>query len=107
MPILTERVGWKRHRPPKETDASSDLSPEEQAHAKAAIRFLGKRFGSYGKLAEAMRAKRATVISAVSARGAVSAGVALRAARAADVPLEDVLAGRWPTATMCPYCGRG
>lgn len=29
-----------------------------------------------------------------------------RAARLAGVPVEDVLAGRWPVEGACPHCGR-
>ncbi len=73
---------------------------------KVALRVLTKRYGSQPALAEAMGLKVATVKYAAKARGTVTAGVALRAARAAKVPLEDVLAGRWPKPGACPYCGR-
>jgi hypothetical protein len=35
-----------------------------------------------------------------------SASVAIRAARLANVSLEDVLASRWPVAGACPHCGK-
>ena len=106
MGILTKRSVWQVARPAGETRRSSDLTPEEQARAKVAIRFLAKRHGSALKLAQAMRANLETVRSAMSKRGPVSAGIALRVARAAGVPLEDVLAGRWPVEGACPHCGR-
>jgi hypothetical protein len=106
MTVLRERVSWAKPRAATERRTSSDLTPEEQANVKTAIRFLAKRCGTYAKLAEAMGAKTATVQLAGSKRGAVSAGVALRVARAAGVPLEAVLAGRWPVAGSCPHCGR-
>ena len=105
--ILRSRVAWTKPRPPTETRRSSDLTPEEQANAKAALRFLAKRHGTIAKLAEAMGAKPRTVKYALERRGRVSAGLALRAARVAGVPLEDVLAGRWPVTGTCPHCGRG
>ncbi len=71
---------------------------------RAALCFLAKRHGTLAKLAEAMRSKHGTV--KLATRGAVSAGIALRAARLAGAPLEDVLAGRWPPAGACPHCGR-
>ena len=92
MAILREAKAWRRERPANETRSSSDLTAEEQAHAKAALRFLAKRHGGYPKLAKAMGAKADTVQGAARTRGRVSAGVALRAARVAGVPLEDVLA---------------
>lgn len=102
MPILRERISWSR---PK-VQRGPDLSPDEQKAVKVALRFLAKRHGSVAKLAEAMAVKRATVQEATTARGAVTAGVALKAARVAGAPMEDVLAGRWPRAGACPYCGR-
>jgi hypothetical protein len=82
------------------------MTPEEQEATRVAIRFLAKRFGSFKKLSTSMRANVATVELAASKRGTVSAGIALRVARAAGVPLEDVLAGRFPAKGACPHCGR-
>jgi hypothetical protein len=106
MAILTERRVWTKPRSATATRRSSDLTPEEQANARKAIRFLAKRFGTYRKLAEAIGAKRATVLLAGRTAGRVSAGIALRVARVAGVSLEDVLAGRFPADGACPYCGR-
>jgi hypothetical protein len=33
--------------------------------------------------------------------------MALRVARLAGVPIDDVLAGKFPPAGTCPYCGNG
>jgi hypothetical protein len=106
MTILVKRETWAKPRLATETRRSSDLSPEEQAHAKAALRFLAKRHGTLRKLASAMGTNFRTLQTAVEKSGTVSAGIALRAARAAGVPLEDVLSGAWPPAGACPYCGR-
>jgi len=106
MSILTERKTWTKPRLATTARHPSDLTPEEQANVKLALRFLAKRFGTYRKLAEAMGAKRATVLLAASPRGVVSAGIALRVARVAGVSVEDVLAGRFPVAGACPYCAR-
>jgi transcriptional regulator with XRE-family HTH domain len=102
MPILKERVAWSRPKKPR----GPDLSPDERARVKAALVFLRCRYGSLRALAEAMGLKFATVGYAVSKRGNPSAGVALRAARAAGVPLEDVLSGAYPKPGACPRCGR-
>jgi hypothetical protein len=105
MAILRERTVWRKPRPANETRRSTDLTPAERESAKVAIRHLAKRHGSYGKLAAAMSASTETVRLAART-GKLSAGLALRAARLAGVPLEDVLAGRWPVAGACPHCGR-
>ncbi len=106
MTILAKRSEWRLARPSNETRRSSDLTPEEQANAKAALRFLATRLGSGAKLAAAMGSNLAAVRHASKKRGAVSAGIALRVARVAGVPLEDVLSGAWPKAGACPHCGR-
>ncbi len=105
MAILRTRETWKapRKRPPR----PSDLTPEEVANVSAAIRVLRARFGTARRLGEAMGVRVHVVKAATTRRPVVSAGRALRAARAAGVPLEDVLAGRWPKPGTCPHCGRG
>jgi hypothetical protein len=105
-PVLTAPVVWKKPRPADKTRSSSDLTPEEQANVKIALRALRIRFGGVCQLGTAINVKEATLIAAVSRRGKPSAGVALRAARAAKVPLEDLLSGAWPKAGSCPMCGR-
>lgn len=106
MTILTERRSWSRHRPQNETKRSSDLTPTEQANVRAALSFLRVRFGTMRKLAEAMKAQKTTVSFALNPKRAVTAGIALRVARVAGVPLEEVLTGRWPALGACPHCGR-
>jgi hypothetical protein len=103
--VLRERVSWKRHRPPNETRRSTDLTPQEQENVRVALRFLAKRHGDMTKLAKAMGAHRETVQRPVRG-GVVTAGIALRAARVAGVPLEDVLTGKFPPPGTCPHCGR-
>jgi hypothetical protein len=105
-PILSEPKRWSRPRDPSKTRRSSDLTPEEQANAKAALRVLRSRYGTAPKLAEALSANEKTLAEALAKRGKPSAGLALRAARLAGVPLEDVLSGAWPAAGSCPHCGR-
>jgi transcriptional regulator with XRE-family HTH domain len=103
MPVLREAKTWSR---PK-ARWGPDLSPEEVAHVKAALAFLRIRHGSLRALAGAMGVKVATVSYAACKKGGVSAGLALRAARAAGVPVEEMLAGRYPPPGVCPHCGRG
>jgi hypothetical protein len=105
MAILRERVSYREARPANETRHSSDLTQDEQKNARAAIRFLAKRHGTYAKLAKAMGANLGTVRAATQ-RGIVSAGIALRVARVAGVSVEDVLGGRFPVAGACPLCGK-
>lgn len=105
MAVLTKREVWTKPRPANETRRSTDLTPAEQANVRRALRFLAKRHGDTSKLAKAMGAHRETV-QRPTRGGVVSAGIALRAARRAGVPVEDVLSGAWPSEGLCPYCGR-
>jgi hypothetical protein len=104
-PILTERQSWKKPRPPNETRRASDLTPEEYANVRRALRFLRTRLGGSVKLAAALKANVRTVDKACHARGKPGAALAIRAARAAGVTVEDVLLGAWPPPKMCPFCG--
>ena len=101
MPVLRERVAWSRPRKPR----GPELTPDEAAHVKAAIAFLRVRLGGWRALAEAAGLKTATVQYAAKPKGGVSAGVALRVARAAHVPMESLLSGAFPPPGMCAVCG--
>lgn len=74
---------------------------------KAALAFLRARYGTWLAVADAMGLKLATVVYAAKRGKGVSAGVALRTARAAGVPAEDLLSGAFPKPGVCPHCGRG
>ena len=97
---------WRKPRPANQTRRSSDLTPEEQANAKRALRLLRVRYGTAAKLAGALSASQATLVGALARAGKPSAGMAVRAARLAGVPIDDVLSGAWPVAGSCPHCGR-
>jgi hypothetical protein len=104
-PVLVERTVWTKPRPeaPRYTP---DLTPDEIANVKRALRVLKIRYGTWPKVAEAMKVKPSALADVVNTKGKPSVGVALRAARLAGVPLEDVLSGAWPKAGSCPMCGR-
>jgi plasmid maintenance system antidote protein VapI len=105
MAILTKREVWAKPRPQNETRRSSDLTPEEMAATRRALRFLRTRMGAK-KLAAALRVRRPLVDKMCTSRGQPTGGLAIRAARVAGASIEDVLAGRWPAATACAHCGR-
>lgn len=83
-----------------------DLTVEEQRNVRAALRFLRTRLGGWDALVKATRLSRKTLEN-VSHGQLSSAGLAIRLARVAQVPVDDVLAGRWPAPGMCAHCGRG
>lgn len=86
---------------------ASDLTKEEQDHVREALRFLRIRFGKNALLAEAVRLATGTMRSTMNGHKTVSAAVAFRVARLAQVSVDDVLAGKFPVPGTCPHCGRG
>lgn len=83
---------------------TSDLTKEEQAHVRTALRFLGTRLGGWASVAKALRFNEGT-ISNVIAGATVPASLASRSARLAGVTVDDLLAGKYPAPGTCPYCG--
>ena len=105
MTILVKRQIWRRDRPANETRRSTDLTLTEQENVRAALRFLHTRLGGWREVAEAMKAHRPTLRDRMWGR-TVTGGLAVRVARLAGAPLEEILAGRWPVPGTCPHCGR-
>jgi hypothetical protein len=54
-------VIWRKSRPANRPRHSSDLTPEEQANVKTALRVLRLRLGTVAKLAHALSVKPATM----------------------------------------------
>lgn len=106
MTVLRERYVWRAYRDPDGCLTSTDLTPNEQANVKRALRAMGQVFRSYARLARAMHAKHETVKDAAKARGRVTAGLALRLARVAQVSVETIVDGLFQPPGRCPYCGR-
>ena len=85
---------------------TGDLTAEEQEHVRAALRFLRTRHGSLEELAKALLYKH-RALENMAYGGRPSAGLAVRLARLAGAPVDDVLGGRYPPPGTCPHCGRG
>lgn len=79
-----------------------DLLPQEQAHIRTALRYL-RRCHGWEPLARAARFNARTLMKVAYGRPP-SARLAVELARFAGVPVDDVLAGRYPTG-VCPRCG--
>jgi hypothetical protein len=80
----------------------SDLTKEEQAYVRAALRFLRARCGGWKAVAKALRAHK----TGLSMRDrAVTASLAVRVARFVGVGVDDLLAGKFPPQGTCPFCG--
>ena len=83
-----------------------DLTPDEIVNVKRALRVLKVRHESIAALAAVLGVNEETLRNATVRQRKPSVGLALRAARLAGVPLEDVLSGAWPKVGSCPHCGR-
>ena len=85
--------------------AQSDLTAEEQANVRNALRFLRARCGSITNLAKVLGFKDSTLRNVVSGRKPVCASVTFRASRLAKVGVDDLLTGKYPPPGTCPHCG--
>ncbi len=105
--ILKERQTWKRVKPaPKKTERLAQLPQDEQANVLAAATKLRVQCGSWQELADAVRVNRTTFFNACTGAKAPCAGLALRLARFAKVPVEDVLSGAFAKPGCCSMCGK-
>lgn len=97
-----KRTHWKRQRATK----PFELTAEEAECCKVALRVLRVRHGTWGAVAKRLGLRPKTLVHNVADNGRPTAATALAVARLAGVPIDDVLAGRWPPAGCCPMCGR-
>ena len=105
MVALTERTSWRKPRQ-LTGGRTQDLTSDEIVNVKKAIRVLRVRHGGIAALAAILGVNAATLRQAAARKRPPSVGLALRAARLAGVPLEDILGGSWPRPGACPHCGR-
>lgn len=82
----------------------SDLTEKEQTNVRTAIRFLRARTGGYEPLVKGLRFQQMTIANVLGGK-AVTANMAFRVARLAGVGIDELLAGKYPPAGTCPYCG--
>jgi len=82
----------------------SDLTLTEQKHVRTAVRYLRRKMGTRAALADALSATCRTIQHVSDGTRSVSASMALRVARLAEVSMDDLLAGRYIPGA-CPRCG--
>lgn len=83
----------------------SELSPVEQHNVRIALRVLRVRYQGWGWLAKALR--RETESLAKVARGMpVTADLAFRVAKLAEVEIGALVTGGWLPSGTCPHCGK-
>ncbi|WP_437589247.1 transcriptional regulator [Sorangium sp. So ce1000] len=81
------------------------LTDVERMRLRAALRHLRALYGTWDCLAQVMSVSAGTIQQIASGNGG-SHAMALRAAKAAGVTLDQIL-GRPNVAGKCPHCGRG
>jgi len=84
---------------------SPDLTAEETANVLRALRFLRTRCGGWPSVGAVLGFSSNSVKKILAGSKSISATLTLRVARVAKVPIDDVLAGRFPPANACPHCG--
>lgn len=84
----------------------SDLTAQEEANVRAALNFLRLRLGGWVHVSKALNVNEYTVTKAANGR-TVSASLTMRIAKLVSVGVDDLLAGKYPPAGTCPYCGHG
>jgi DNA-binding XRE family transcriptional regulator len=82
------------------------LTPKEQENVLVALRFIRVRAGGWKPLAKALGFASSTMINVKKGNKGVSASMAFRVARLVVVPMEDLLAGKFPEPGTCAHCGR-
>lgn len=92
-------------RPPKGRRAAIPLTDTEQQRVRAALRSLRASFGSWRSLAEALGVALGSLQHVMYGMRPVSAALALRVAKAAGKPLDEII-GEPSAADRCPRCGR-
>lgn len=87
---------------------SASLFPtaEEADRIRATIRTLRVAFGGWDVLAEVTGVKQTTLEMIAHRRSPGSYGVAIALARAAGIPVEQILRPGVQEAGKCPVCGR-
>jgi hypothetical protein len=85
---------------------TKDLTTKEQKAVRTALKFLRLRVGAWAPLAKVLRYESDTIQKVATGRRGATPALALRVARLAGVPIDELLAGRWLSPRVCPHCGR-
>lgn len=95
-----------RRRIARATRSEGEFTAAEQRAVRTALRFLRTRVGGWDPLGSALGSDGGAIRKVAVGQRVVTAAVAMRVARLAEVPVEELLAGQWLSARVCPHCGR-
>ncbi len=83
----------------------TDLTLTEQRHVRTALRVLRTRMGGGCAVGKALHCVYSTLDKVCNQRRTVTARMAVRVARLVDMPVDDLLAGKFVPEGTCPHCG--
>ena len=86
-------------------NGGSDLTKQEQAHVRAALRLLRVQCGGWAGVEKVIHYQMRTIRNVMKGR-MVSPTMAFRVARFFGVGIDDLLAGRFPPRGTCHHCGQ-
>ena len=82
----------------------SDLTKQEQANVRRALKFLRARMGTWDSVYAALDTDSRAVRGMINGKE-VTPTVTFRVARIAGVGVDAVLTGQYAPANVCPHCG--
>lgn len=83
----------------------SDLDEKQQKHVRTALRILRQRSGTWAAVTRALHLSLVPIDKVMNGQRAVTPSTAFRVPRFLDVPVDDLLAGRFLPPGACPRCG--
>ncbi len=83
-----------------------DLTLKEQKAVRVVLRILRLRVGGWAPLSKVLHFEADTLEKVASGRRAVGARMAFIVSRFVDVPMDDLITGKYVPEGTCPHCGR-
>ena len=80
------------------------LTRDEQINVRTGLKYFRTKVGGWTVLGRALHLAEGTVRVAAKG-GRVSPELAFRLAKFAQVPVDEILTGRFPDPRTCPHCG--
>jgi hypothetical protein len=93
---VSARAGWSK---------STDLTLQEQKNVRTTIRLLHLKIGNWKTMARALKIEPDSIYRVVTGSRTITASVAFRVARLAEMSIDDVLSGAKLPAGICTQCG--
>jgi hypothetical protein len=89
----------------KDKKDAGDVAAEAVEHVRNALIFLKIRLNGWKPLSKVLHFEETTIINCGNGKRTSTASMAFRIARLVQVPIDDLLAGKFPDPDVCPRCG--